>query len=366
MSVARAARSSSSSISSTALFYKNSTKSGFDIDTAPNPLTTKTALTTVEDAPTVSADEAIGKVDADVDNDFAPFDDKCFPGGDENARFECDPSVTFWRNFQNARNSESDKIWSAQDNLRDMNTIARKFVAGGSSSYFGRHLGRTAYFAVTALLGDAAYRYSKRDTENANKDIPFVGRKGALPMGMSTDIASRLVLETLLCYEQDYFEWIQRGVYREPWDMSTPNHRQSNPLNAITQTGRFVREAVGTLGRRSRGTERDKRVRFFSNRNMNRNSNNNSNSNKNSANTITNRTQDQAHGGKLYPDYYQTAFHYQGDGECYILCIFFPYEGIIFLVIVLARSLTNLSLFSILFMHCTLYRMDVDRFGKRL
>lgn len=118
-------------------------------------------------------------------------------------------------------------------------------------------------------------------------------------MGLSGDVASRLVLEALLCYEQDYFEWIASGAYREPWDMKTLRHRQSNPVNVVTQTGRFVREAVGTLGRRSRGTEDDKKVKFFS-------------GNASSARTTTTTKAQQRN--ELYPDYYQTAFHFQGDG----------------------------------------------------
>jgi ubiquinone/menaquinone biosynthesis C-methylase UbiE len=124
-------------------------------------------------------------------------------------------------------------------------------------------------------------------------------------MGMSSSIASRLVLESILCYEQDYFECIQAGQYREPWDTTTPNHRQSNPLFVLQQTSRFVREAVGTMGRRSRGTQQDKDVPFF--RKEAAASANAAGNNNTTAATMSKKT-------NLYPDYYQTAFHYQGDG----------------------------------------------------
>jgi hypothetical protein len=293
---------SGSTGTSTALFFKNATKSIFDADNSPNPLITQdtTTITTTEDPKTSVEDEKSDNLD------FAPFDDNCFPGRDENVRFECDPSVAFWRNFQNNANAHS--VPSAQDNLQEMNTIARKFVRLQASSYFGKHLGRTAYFAVNAVLGDAAYRFSNRNNNNkrGGETMAFSSsaQKGPFPMGISGDIASRLVLEALLCYEQDYFEWIAKGVYREPWDMASLNHRQSNPFNVMTQTSRFVRESVGVLGRRSRGTEQDKQVKFFNS------------SNNNSGRTTT--AAGKAHKLKIYPDYYQTAFHFQGDGEWYI------------------------------------------------
>ena len=242
---------------------------------------------------------------ADSDLDFEPFDDNCFPGHDENDRFRCDPSVAFWRDFQNTNTpaqtafssgdtehiDPNDNQHSVQDNVRDMGSIALRFASAqrASSSYFVRHLGRTVYFAMNAILGDAAYKFSERNNNNDK-----TGMNGALPLGMSGQVGSRLVLETLLCYEQDYFDWIAKGLYREPWDMATPNHRQSNPFNVADQTSRFVREAVGTLGRRSRGTKEDRLVKFFNN-------------NKQSATATA--------GTKFYPDYYKTAFHYQGEGK---------------------------------------------------
>lgn len=241
----------------------------------------------------------------DLNLDFAPFDDNCFPGRDENDRFRCDPSVAFWRDFQNTKTpaktafysgdtehiDPNDNQHSVQDNVRDMGSIALRFAGAqrASSSYFVRHLGRTVYFAMNAILGDAAYQFSERNNNNDKG-----GMNGPLPLGMSGQVGSRLVLETLLCYEQDYFDWIAKGLYREPWDMVTPNHRQSNPFNVVDQTSRFVREAVGTLGRRKRGNKEDKLVTFFNN-------------NKQSATSTP--------GTKLYPDYYKTAFHYQGEGK---------------------------------------------------
>jgi ubiquinone/menaquinone biosynthesis C-methylase UbiE len=101
---------------------------------------------------------------------------------------------------------------------------------------------------------------------------------------MDSAVASRLVLEAAISYEQDY-ERIRSGDYREPWDM-VPGHRQSSPINVVTQTGRFIQEAIGTLGRRARMREADKEVWIS----------------------------DSDFAPGLYPDYYKNAFHYQTDG----------------------------------------------------
>lgn len=249
-------------------------------------------------ASAVDAELTDEKADADLNNlDFAPFDENCFPGRDENERFRCDPSVTFWRDFQNTGVQPS-----VQDNIRDMATIAQRFVSAEreSSSYFVRHLGRTGYFVINAILGDAAYQFSKRNSNDKGNAPITSAVRGPLPMGMSGEVGSRLILEALLCYEQDYFDFVAKKVYKEPWDMASLSHRQSNPFNVLDQTSRFVREAVGTLSRRSRGKEEDREVRFFK-------------SNKSTTPTTTDiGTPNKS---KLYPEYYQTAFHYQGEGK---------------------------------------------------
>lgn len=101
---------------------------------------------------------------------------------------------------------------------------------------------------------------------------------------LQSQTLSRIVLETALAYEQDY-ERICSGKYKLPYDMYNFS-QQSNPIYAVQQTGSFIREAVGTLTRRNRGSEEDKQVWIGSNDAK----------------------------SKLYPKYYQTAFHYQTDG----------------------------------------------------
>lgn len=198
------------------------------------------------------------------------------PGADENDIFQCDESVDFWRNFQRAG------LESTEQNLRAIPAVASSFVGKGPNaiSYWVRHVGRSAYFAGNAVLGNIGFDLHERLVNGARNNG---AQSSMLPINMQSSTASRLVLEALLCYKQDYKE-IEAGTYREPWDMQL-NHRQSSPINFLAQTGRFVEEAIGTLGRRKRGKEEDKQI-WISN--------------------------DATPG--LYPDYYRNAFHYQTDG----------------------------------------------------
>lgn len=62
---------------------------------------------------------------------------------------------------------------------------------------------------------------------------------------------------------------------------------QNNPFFIGRQTSRFITEAVGTMTRRNRGSEEDKRVRL---------------------------NNDEHDDVGIYPEYYKTAFHYQTEG----------------------------------------------------
>lgn len=213
-------------------------------------------------------------------NDF----DHCFPGRDENSKFDCDDSVGFWRNFQTTESAPLD------ENVRAMSQVATRFLTTGPNggAYFAKHFARSGYFVVNALFGNAAFQLHERLFGGGTGPSSGATGKGGfalLPIGLSGDIASRILLEAFLSYEQDY-EWIQRGTYREPWDMTLGN-RQSSPTNVLTQTGRFMRESVGALSRRNRATDKDRQVAFFGNGTS---------------------------ASAFYPKYYQNAFHYQTDG----------------------------------------------------
>ena len=196
------------------------------------------------------------------------------PGSEENSLFVCDESVKFWREFQR------DGFEPAEKNIQSMAEAAAAFAQKGPTglSYWIRHAGRSGYFISNALLGNLGFNLHERLVKGDTEQTVSV-----LPINLQGPAATRVLLESFLCYQQDYKE-IETGTYREPWDM-TFRHRQSNPINLLTQTSRFVEEAIGTLGRRKRARKEDKDI-WISN--------------------------DAA--PDFYPDYYRTAFHYQTDG----------------------------------------------------
>ena len=78
--------------------------------------------------------------------------------------------------------------------------------------------------------------------------VALITNVSDVSIGIDTSIASRLLLEAALVYEQDW-KSVASGDLVMPWDMEA-GHRQTTPQFALQQTGRFVREAVGTLRRR--------------------------------------------------------------------------------------------------------------------
>ena len=206
------------------------------------------------------------------------------PGSEENSLFVCDENVEFWREFQRHGFEPAEK------NIQSMAEVAAAFAQKGPTglSYWVRHVGRSGYFISNALLGILGYSLHERlvHADTAQPVGIFGGTEesfGVLPMHLEGSTATRLLLESFLCYQQDYKD-IEAGTYREPWDMKF-NHRQANPVNLLTQTSRFVEEAIGTLGRRKRARKEDKEI------------------------WISNHASPE-----FYPEYYRTAFHYQTDG----------------------------------------------------
>jgi ubiquinone/menaquinone biosynthesis C-methylase UbiE len=189
----------------------------------------------------------------------------------ENSKFRCDDTVEFWRTLY------QDGFESAEENLQNLGRVAARFAQSPQGmEYWLRHVGRSSYFVGNALLGNFGYQLYERVVNGEDKGSPIVALK-------EPAIAARMLLDTAYSYEQDYNR-IQKGLYRSPYDMYQTT-RQSSPLYLGQQTSRFVREAIGTLGRRNRGTEEDKRIWL--------------------SDDIT---------SSLYPEYYRTAFHYQTDG----------------------------------------------------
>lgn len=245
------------------------------IDTENSVSASGSALTT--------ADAQDGAQDADVDADptITTTSNPLQPGLNENDLFECDASVGFWRNFQYEEGGGGD--WTTQQNLQEIANIATRFASLGPNawSYWLKHAGRSGYFVGNAVLGTLGSSLHERLVNNSNDDSTSIG--GGLPVDINSSVATTLLLNAFLCYEQDYNR-IKAGEYLPPWDMEL-NHRQSSPLNVMTQTSRFVNEAIGTLGRSKRQRTEDKQI------------------------WITDSA-----APKLYPEYYRTAYHYQTDG----------------------------------------------------
>ena len=238
--------------------------------------------TTIEDTPVTDTSNMPDNISMMEDNDELqqPSSILLSPAQNENEIFTCpDESVQYWQDFQSIGHLP------VQSNIAEISNISRRFATMDSNnnnqsnaiSYFVRHVARSGYFFVNAALGTVASGLHQRFLVNNNEE-----QKSGFLSNLNSDIASRLILEAFLVYEQDY-QYISKGKYVEPWDMKL-NHRQSSPVNVLTQSGRFVNEAIATLARRERSTDEDKMI------------------------WIKDRD------SKLYPAYYQNAFHYQSDG----------------------------------------------------
>lgn len=211
------------------------------------------------------------------------------PGQLENEKFEIHPSVVQWQKFQ--QNGAA----KAADNLRNAASIATGLVSRGGVSYAAAHGLRTGYFLTNAAAGTLASSIHERlrgsTNEGGGTSVATVagfgdsnggssGSAGVAGLGIDQTIASRLLLEAAMTYEQDY-EAITADEYKVPWDMATLTHRQYTPRYALRQSLRFVNEAIGTLGRRNQQAAPGVWL-------------------------------DAAPG--MYPDYYRNDFHYQTDG----------------------------------------------------
>ena len=194
------------------------------------------------------------------------------PAEYENSVFQCDETVNFWIDFNR------DGSMTAEDYTRGALDVSNRFrnKGGEAMSYWIRHNVRTGYFFTNAALGLAASQLYERLRSKDKLENNFASNF-AQPL-----VFSRMLAEVAYSYEQDY-ERINDGSYKLPWDMYARS-RQISPFFIGQQTSRFVSEAVGTLTRRNRGSEEDKRI------------------------WLTDVKSD------MYPDYYKTAFHYQSDG----------------------------------------------------
>ena len=205
------------------------------------------------------------------------------PGLDENERFACDASVAAWAEFQRGGAA------APLDNLREAAALAARRAGSGprAALYWAGHAARTGYFVANALAGTTSHNLNRRfssATADSSSEAAGFGRGGSgfSLMGMDATVITRIVLEAVLTYDQDWAA-VDAGLLNAPWDMSTPGHRQQRPDFFARQSLRFVREAVDTLGRRT-------------------------------ANAGPRTDWGAEERDPLYPDYYLNDFHYQSDG----------------------------------------------------
>jgi len=217
------------------------------------------------------------------------------PGETENAKFICDEGVALWRDFR------SDG--TTADNLRAVADIVAKYTVPGGPHYslaaathWAKHVGRTSYFIANALAGTLAYQAfgeasnsspvsnasNAMDSKPNSTQRATQNSRGSIGgMGIEGQLASRLVLEAIMVYEQDWKRIVSKE-FRPPWDMELGNRQMTLPY-ALRQSARFIDEAVGTLRRRDRNAPEDRQIWLDA-------------------------------APELYPDYYKTNFHYQTDG----------------------------------------------------
>jgi ubiquinone/menaquinone biosynthesis C-methylase UbiE len=214
------------------------------------------------------------------------------PGLIEDDKFKCDSSVDFWKDFASEGNSK---------NLHRVRTIVAKHVldtSPESRAYWVSHVLRTSYFLSNAVLGLLGHDLHERFIANRNSHHQPEKKDSRLGLFLNSnsDVGTRLLLEVMLCYEQEWAH-VQNGRIQFPWDAFVrqtyddslqvqTNHRQFNPFFALQETSRLVRESIGVYGRQNKFGGKPAGVWI-----------------------------DQQKPSKVsYPDYYLNDFHYQTNG----------------------------------------------------
>lgn len=229
-------------------------------------------------------------VDQEGEIDAINEEKEIYPGLREDTFFECDDSVSYWKEFISEGN---------QRNLqRTVDIIVKEANSDNvARAYWASHLLRTGYFTFNALAGSLASDLHERfianrgnENNESREGIFAFGSfsNGSMVQGLaSTDIPTRLWLEVFRSYAQDY-KYVKAGLLKTPWDALVKengvqlNHKQSNPLFAITETMSTVRESIAIFSRRNKQS---------------------------SPGVYMDSTSTE-----MYPDYYLNDFHYQTDG----------------------------------------------------
>lgn len=202
-----------------------------------------------------------------------------FPADDDAKRFQLHWSVDMWRTFYPSKWLESigdqsapvpDRIRAFTDTLTSAVSTAGILGSTEAARYWAYHLTRSGFFMLQGLASLLVTRAAAgRDTEAPalTRFEEMVRRSWSGP-----------TTEAMLMFWQDH-ENIKEGRYVLPWDMTTPGHRQYNPLFVLQRGAAFLQEAVATLRRRDAGVPDQVWLK-----------------------------------SGFLPEYYQETFHYQSDG----------------------------------------------------
>jgi ubiquinone/menaquinone biosynthesis C-methylase UbiE len=201
------------------------------------------------------------------------------PGLAEDKHFKLDESVAIWKAAGQA---------PGPDNIRKALSIAASMASEGPNGivYSLAHGVRTGYFAANAAIGTLSSALREQVQGSGvgslmSTQMKIDGEEQGISLELALFGASTLLLETAMTFQQD-FRAIRNGLYKLPWDIYTPGHRQFTPQFAAQETARVIEEMVGILDRAARGGRAEDIGIWLD--------------------------------SPLYPDYYKNNFHYQTDG----------------------------------------------------
>eukprot|EP00977_Amphora_coffeiformis_P020509 scaffold8325_cov165-Amphora_coffeaeformis.AAC.2 len=170
---------------------------------------------------------------------------------DENSKFECDEYVQFWMDFKSP---------AAEEAPEQLRSIVAPYILNGSTkarAYWVYHMIRSGYFTGNAVVGAIAHTLHERLIKRSDKIASVFAD------GKTLDRYGLLLIEAFISYEQNW-KWVEKGILNYPWDAAIQassersgvqfqlDHKQSNPLFALSETSRLVRESIGVWGRRVR------------------------------------------------------------------------------------------------------------------
>ncbi|KIZ07181.1 hypothetical protein MNEG_0776 [Monoraphidium neglectum] len=166
-------------------------------------------------------------------------------------RFQLHSSVPFWRTYGTnmdvrsmGTGAEDSRRAPASTGETALNLLTSSALADAeSAAYWAYHVGRTGFFLTTSAAGALAHHLSEQ-LSGGGRRTPFQN----LSANAQAELTNRLY-EGVAMFQQDLAA-IKAGAYKLPWDMTTPTHRQFNPLYVASKATSFVGEAIGTLNRR--------------------------------------------------------------------------------------------------------------------